>query len=326
MTQYKKEELTCILGKGVKDDDDKSNGLNMQEYFKTKQESKKLLTNKQDNTPSNKDPIWISNDETKKNINLKKDKNIKTKEVNNSISDAIDSEEKAVEHVNNFTPIKKKKREPQLSQKTIEPSHELSNECNDDESKTKKKKSKESIGDNVDDVDLINKKKNKKSKMSTNENVDSVKCLESECNSTNNKEIQKQEELVLSHKYQSLVDLLIENSSAGKKYCADSSSPLFEEKMKEFVDTVKKQYSTAVCSEIKPANDELKLNKPLILNPDDKNFIRDFETQKSKVLDSIMKRQEVSKYVNDKSMFIAKHGDILFFGSNINDIKGYGDW
>jgi Pin2-interacting protein X1 len=311
LTQYKKEELACILGKGVKDDDQNLSGLNMQEYFKNKHESKKLLINKQYDIPSNEDPTRISNDETNKNI--------KTGKVECNISDAIDSEEKIVEQVNNFTPIKKKKCDTQLSKQTVKPP----NECNEAELKTKKKKSKESINDNVNDVDLS--KKIKKSQMPTNENVDSIKCLESECNSNNNKETQKQEELVLSYKYQNLVDLLIENSSAGKKYCTDSNS-MFEKKIKEFIDTVKSQHSITVSTEINQTNEELKSNKPLTLNPDDKNFVKDFEAQKSKVLESIKKRQEVSKYVNDKSMFIAEHGNILFFGSNMNEIKGYGDW
>lgn len=320
LTQYKKEELACILGKGVKDDDHNLTGLNMQEYFNTKRESKKLLINKQDDTPSNEDPIIISDNEVSKIIPDKIDMDIKTENVNHSIIDAMDSEIKT-EQTNDFTSPKKKKRESQLSKQTVEPA----NECNDVELKKKKKKSKESVDDNVNDVDT-SKKKKRKSKTLTDENVDSVEYLESECTSNDDKESEEQEDLVLTHKYQNLVDLLIENSSAGKKYCTDPPSSLFEKRMKKFTNTVKNEWSTTVCSEIKPANEEPKLEKPIILNPDDKNFIRDFEAQKSKVLESIIKRQEVAKYVNEKSMFIAKHGDVLFFGSNLNDIKGYGDW
>lgn len=320
LTQYKKEELACILGKGTKDDDHNLDSLNMQEYFKIKQKSKNFLLNKQDITPSNEDLSSFSENESNTSINDKKNTDIKTSELEFNNSYAIDSEINNVESVSKFTPTKKKKRESLLSKQTVEPL----NECNDVELKKKKKKEKEPIDDNVDDVDISIKKK-KKSKIPTHENVDNVEQVGSECNSNDDKVTEEQKELVLTHKYQNLVDLLIENSSAGKKYCTHSPSSLFEKRMKEFADSVKNQYSTTVCSELKPANEEQKLNS-IILNPDDKNFIRDFEAQKSKVLESIVKRQEMSKYVNEKSMFIAKHGDVIFFGSNLNDIKGYGDW
>jgi len=46
LTQYKRDELTCILGKGVKDNGETLNGLNMEEYFKTKKERLKLKIDK----------------------------------------------------------------------------------------------------------------------------------------------------------------------------------------------------------------------------------------------------------------------------------------
>jgi len=137
---------------------------------------------------------------------------------------------------------------------------------------------------------------------------------------------EQESELVLTHKYQHLVDLLIENSSAGKKYCKDMMNPSFEKEIKEFEDIVKHECLTTVGFIGTEHIEKVSTYKPIVLNPDNENFIKDFEAQKFQVLESIAKRQEVSKYINEKSMFIAKHGNVLFFGSNINDIKGYGNW
>lgn len=228
LTQYKREELTCILGKGVKDNVESLNGLNMKDYFESKKERKKLKIDKHDTSSSVEDCSVINDNNVQEEIAL------------------------------NLGEISK-----------------------EDDNETL-------VKNDIDEEDS---------------------------------------ELVLTHKYQNLVDLLIENSSAGSKFCKDSPSPLFQKKMKEFADSVSRQCSTTVGStEIKSSSKKETNLKLITLNPDDKNFIKDFEEQKSKTLEIIAKRQQLAKYVNEKSMFIANHGDVLFFGSNINDIKGYGEW
>lgn len=273
----------------------------MKEYFKTKRENKTIKIDKSDTSNNEDTPI----------INLE--------ETNEKISATLHSETNIDEHEIKIIPLKKKKCESKLTTKI--------DELNNVEVIKKKKKSKDLIIENVDDVE---KSKSKKIKKLKSENVENVsKSVNSESNSNHNINTVKEphSELVLTHKYQHLVDLLIENSSAGKKFYKDLPDTLFDNRMKEFEDNVKHQYAITICSpDIKSTDEESISCKSTSLNPDDKNFIKDFEAQKSKVLEIIAKRQEVSKYINEKSMFIAKHGDILFFGSNINDIKGYGDW
>lgn len=304
LTQYKKEELACILGKGIKDDDLSSNGLNMIEYFKAKRDSKKLVLDNHD-TLSNVDVII--DDKLNERITAKEDLTTKTDD-----------------HEINTIPSKKKKLESKLiNDVEILPP----NECNNNiELKKKKKKSKTLP---TEDANNVNESKRKKKKLKSLASKDVVieESNSSEKTKNDKKTVKEKEpELVLTHKYQHLVDILIENSSAGKKYCKGMVNPSFEKEMKDFVDSVKHQYSTIVsCNETEHIEKVLS-SKPIILNPDDENFIKDFEAQKSQVLENIVKHQEVSKYINEKSMFIAKHGNVLFFGSNINDIKGYGDW
>lgn len=300
LTQYKKEELACILGKGIKDDDQSSSGLDMKEYFKTKRDSKKLVIDKKD-TSINEDVI----------IDDKLNERITAKE---------DPATKIDDHEINTIPPKKKKLESKLIK---DPKTLPSNECkNSVELKKKKKKSKTLSVEVTNNIDQL---KTKESKALTSENADVEESNSSE-KTKNDKITLKEVELVLTHKYQHLVDLLIENSSAGKKYCKDMKNPSFEKEMKAFEDSVKHQCSTTVGSTETEHIEKIPSYKPIILNPNDDNFIRDFEAQKSKVLENVVKHQEVSKYINEKSMFIAKHGNVLFFGSNINDIKGYGDW
>lgn len=288
----------------MKDDNQCSEGLNMKEYFKTKRESKTITIEKCD-ISNNEDSLTINHEEKNEIILGKKNFDLK-----------ID------EHEINNIPQKKKKRESKLCNET---DTLVSNNCYNVE--VKKKKVKALATEIVDNVE--NSKKNKE-KLLHLENVDNIiKKNSNESIMKDNKKTQKEphSELVLTHKYQHLVDLLIENSSAGKKFCNNLPTPLFDKKMKEFVDDVKHQYTTTVCfNEPKSTDEESASYKSITLNPDDKNFIRDFEAQKLKVLETITKQQEVAKYVNEKSMFIAKHGHVLFFGSNINDIKGYGDW
>lgn len=274
----------------------------MKEYFKSKRESKAIKIDKCDKS-NNKDSLTINYEETNE-INLGK-KNTE------SIID---------EHEINIIPLKKKKRESKLCNETN--LLELNN-CNNAE--VKKKKVKIIVDENVNNVE---KTKKKKEKLVNLENIDEIINEDSsECIKDKKTQKESHSELVLTHKYQHLVDLLIENSSAGKKFCSDFPTSDFDRKMKEFEDNVKHQYSTTVCStETKSTDEELTSYKSITLNPDDKNFIRDFEAQKSKVLETVAKQQEVAKYINEKSMFIAKHGDVLFYGSNINDIKGYGEW
>jgi len=296
LTQYKKEELACILGKGVKDDDENLNGLNMKEYFESKKEHKKLQKDKHDTSSSNED-----NNNLDEEISIKDETETQTEE----------------QEVNTMLLKKNKRKAKQLKDTELIP-------LNADETQLKKKKKKEKekelICEKNDDIE-VSKKKTKKNKLSINENLDEISKENDEKTLVIN-----DSELVLTHKYQNLVDLLIENSSAGTKFCKDSPSPLFQKKMKKFADSVAHQCSTTVGStEIKSSKKETTLN-PITLNPDDENFIKDFEEQKSKSLEIIAKRQQLAKYVNEKSMFIANHGDVLFFGSNINDIKGYGEW
>lgn len=338
MTQYKKEELACILGKGIKNDDQNSNGLNMIEYFKIKRESKKFPKNK--NESSSNDDSVVSIDDNERIIQT---------ETN--------------EHEMNIIPLKKKKRELKLSNSSSE--HIEPNECNNIQVKEKKKKSKVVIDNVVNDEektkikkskelsaqelfdeeqstqkksndisskDLVNteqlKKKKKKSKIIVSGDLNDQESHK--CEDNNNIKIDKVQdsgsELILNNKYKNFVDLLIENSSAGKKYCKDSSSPLFEKKMQEFANRVKLQNATTIGSNETQSADKGPTDIPIILNPDDENFVNDFEAQKLKALESISKKQEVAKYISEKSMFVAEHGDVLFFGSNINDIKGYGNW
>lgn len=359
----------CILGKGVKDDDENSKNLNIKEYFKLKQESKKIQIAK-NGLSSNEDSMCVNiDDEANERITVKEDMNMCINVNKNKI---------------NVTSPQKK----QDSQFSTEIEIALPNECDDVKLKKKKKKMKAMANDELDnkqgtkekvtnipfvveDIDQLKKKKKlkklveivdnskqsiqnksellvdicvnneeqkkKKSKLKVSENIDmefdndcnsdNIEKTVSDCNNYEEIVTKQDSELVLTHKYQSLVDLLIENSSAGKKYSNEASSPLFEKKMKEFADSVKRQLATKVSSsEIKSVNVESVLENSKTLNPNDKNFINDFEIHKSKALESASKRQDVTKYVNDKSMFIANHGDVLFFGSNINDIKGYGDW
>ncbi|XP_022173608.1 PIN2/TERF1-interacting telomerase inhibitor 1-like [Myzus persicae] len=308
LTQYKREELTCILGKGVKDDGQILDGLNMEEYFKSKKERLKLQKDKQDTSSIVEVDIIDNNDNMQEKINVNKETETQTEE-----------------HEINTMLLKKKKRRAKQLKDT-----ELVMPIYDEiQLKKKKKKMKELTCENIDDPEKT-KKKTKKNKLPINEDDKSEDKTEENNNPTleeNDADVQESE-LVLTQKYQNLVDLLIENSSAGSKYCKDLTSPLFQEKMKEFADSVTRQCSTTVGStEIKSSSKkETTTPKPIILNPDDKNFIKDFEEQKSKALESICKRQQLAKYVNEKSMFIANHGDVLFFGSNINDIKGYGEW
>jgi len=304
LTQYKREELTCILGKGVKDDGQILNGLNMKEYFKSKKERSKIQKDKYDTSSSVEDSMINNNDDLHEKIVVKEDKETET------------------ENELNTTLLKKNKRRAKHMKETdlVLPNYD------DIQLEKKKKKTKELSCENIEDIESL-KKKTKKSKLPINEDLDDNSEENNKTIEENDADVQESE-LVLTQKYQNLVDLLIENSSAGKKYCKDSTNPLFEEKMKEFTDNVKHQLSTTVC----PADTKSSLKKntttlkPIILNPDGKNFINDFEEQKSKTLEIISKRQQLAKYVNEKSMFIANHGDVLFFGSNINDIKGYGEW
>lgn len=304
LTQYKSEELTCILGKGVKDDGQILNGLNMKEYFKSKKERSKIKKDNHDTSPSVKDSMINNNDDLHEEIIVKENKETETE---NEINTML---------------LKKNKRRAKQMKETdfVLPNYD------DIQLEKKKKKTKGLSCENIED-DESSKKKTKKSKLPINEDLDDNSEENNKTIEENDADVQESD-LVLTQKYQNLVDLLIENSSAGKKYCKDSTNPLFEEKMKEFADNVKHQFSTTVCSA--DTKSSLKKNtttlKPIILNPDDKNFINDFEEQKSKALEIISKRQQLAKYVNEKSMFIANHGDVLFFGSNINDIKGYGEW
>jgi len=299
--------LTCILGKGVKDDGEILNGLNMEEYFKSKKERLKIKTDQHDTSTT------VEYDLTNNNIQ-------------EGITVEEETEAQTKEHEINTALIKKKKRRAKQLKDT-----EIVMPIYDDihvELKKKKKKTKELICEKIDD-DELSKKKTKKNKLPINEDSDDNMSKKNINKTLEENDADEQDsELVLTHKYQKLVDLLIENSSAGNKYCKDSTSPLFQEKMKEFADSVTHQCLTTVGStEIKSSSKkETTTLKPIILNPDDKNFVKDFEEQKSQTLEMISKRQQLAKYVNEKSMFIANHGDVLFFGSNINDIKGYGEW
>lgn len=284
--------MACILGKGVKEDDQSANSLDMKEYFKTKLKSKKLQLDKYD-TSNNEDATVV------------------VEEANEQITViSMSDETKTDEHESNVIPPKKKKRESKLINE-IDVLPSSPNEC-EHVVEAKKKSLKVLASEETDDIEQSKKKKSliiKDTKV--DEGIDSGDS--DKCNDVK----EPVSELVLTHKYQNLVNLLIENSSAGTKYFKGSTNDLlFEEKMKEFTNNVKQQYMTTVGS---------METKPTVLNPDNKNFVKDFESQKSKALENVSKRQEVSKYINEKSMFIAKHGDVLFFGSNINDIKGYGD-
>jgi len=312
LTQYKREELACILGKGVKEDDQNPNGLDIKEYFKTKRESKKTQIGEHD-TSDNKDVTVPVDEEVNERITV------------TYVKDTV--EIKTDEYEISTIPTKKKKRESkQIKETEILPPlpSPSTNECENVNSKTTKKSQKVLSAIGINEAEQSIKKKSKSlvvndTDVKEGNGRDNDKCSNAE---------EQVSELVLTHKYQNLVDLLIENSSAGKKYCKNSTSDLlFEKKMKEFADSVKHQCATTVGStEMKPIEKQFTSNKPMVLNPDEKNFVKNFETQKSKTLENILKGQRVVKYINEKSMFIAKHGDVLFFGSNINDIKGYGNW
>ncbi|VVC27794.1 Hypothetical protein CINCED_3A003464 [Cinara cedri] len=221
----------------------------------------------------------------------------------------------------NTIPLKNIKCQSKLSKETNIVL--ISNESNKTvESIKKNKKLKTYSYEDIDNIEIL---RNKKSKTHITEYVENTK-------SHNNKDstkISKEQylKLVLTHKYQKLVELLVNNSSAGKKYCKDSPSPMFEKKIKDFADSVKDKDPTIFDStEIRGLDEESMFNRSKTLHPNYKQIVKDFEEQKPEVFDRISKRHEVLKYRNEKSMFIAKHGDVLFFGSNINDIKGYGEW
>ncbi|CAH1720368.1 unnamed protein product [Aphis gossypii] len=301
LTQYKREELTCILGKGVKDNGECLNGLNMKEYFESKKERKKLKIDKHDTSSSVEDCLTINDNNKQEEIAIKEESVTQTEE----------------HEINTVLLKKNKRRAKQLKDTELLPSN-----ADEIQLKKKKKKTKELTCEKNDDIEL-----SKKDKLPINENLDEISKEDDNETLVKSDTDEEDSELVLTHKYQNLVDLLIENSSAGTKFCKDSPSPLFQKKMKEFADSVSRQCSTTVGStEIKSSSKKETTFKPITLNPDDKNFIKDFEEQKSKTLEIIAKRQQLAKYVNEKSMFIANHGDVLFFGSNINDIKGYGEW
>jgi len=281
----------------------------MKKYFKTKLKSKKLHLNTYD-TSNNKDSTIFVDEEANEQIT-----------VNNMMNVILNVDKtKTDEHESNVIPPKKKKRESKLINE-IEVLLSPPNEC-EHVVETKEKSLKVLTGEETDDMEQ-SKKKKKKSKplliKDTKVDEDKGSGDSNKCNDVK----EPVSELVLTHKYQNLVDLLIENSSAGIKYFKESTNDLlFEEKMKEFTNNVKQQYTTTVGS----VETESTEKESMVLNSNDKNFVKDFESQKSKVLENVSKRQVVSKYINEKSMFIAKHGDVLFFGSNINDIKGYGEW
>lgn len=355
LTQYKSEELACILGKGVKDKHS-SKGLDMKEYFKTKREYKKLkLKLDKSYSSSNEDSVDIDNDKI----------NERTTTWDDFETDGYVDETK----ISTTPPQKKTKYELKLT-KEIETSP--SNKYDNFEMKKKKKKSKERIGEHLKDIghtedkltkitsdedvkqikvtnskrlsDNVDDSKQSKRKIpeplsdeNLNETEQKIKKINNadddagncngECDSDDYKKTDEQNsESVLTHKYQNLIDLLIENSSAGKKYSKDMPSSLFEKKMKEFAESVKHQLlitNTIDSVETQPVGKEPTSVK---LNPDDKDFIKNFEAQKSEVLENIRKQQEWTKYKNDTSQFVAKYGNVLFFGSNINNIKGYGEW
>lgn len=197
----------------------------------------------------------------------------------------------------------------------------ISNESNITvELKKKKKKEKTFFDEDTDDIEIS---RNKKSKTRINNFIDNKESQ----NSRDSTKTPKEQYVELTYKFQNLVNLLINNSSAGKKYCKDSPSPLFEKKIKELADSVKNMDPTKLVStEIRHIDEESMSNRSTTLDLNYKKCFGDFEEQKTEVFDRISKRHEMFKYRNEKSIFIAKHGDVLFFGSNINDIKGYGEW
>ncbi|VVC27795.1 G-patch domain [Cinara cedri] len=368
LTQYKKQELACILGKGIKNEDKSAKGLDMKEYFKSKKESK--TTNQ--GTSCSTDSQIIIDDESKGRIAIKTDIGLKTD----------------IHEIN--IPPKKRKREPKLSKKTdIIPSNEkynieepklskntqndnhvilcsadslvvINNKNNEIDSvkscielKTDngeinvspvKKKKRESkllketsiISYNESDNVEVQKKKRKESKVITTEAVHNEEIIpdnnladvdNSKCE-YNNKDKKTTVKEIYSEQSMAMAQDLIENSSAGKKYCKDlniENNHLFEKKIEEFVNSIKSKTPTTISTEIKLSDKEM-YNKPKPLDPNDKNFVEKFELKKLEVLNSISKPQEKNKHINERSLFIAKHGDILFFGSNLNEIKGYSEW
>lgn len=360
LAQYKSEELACILGKGVKNDKQISKGLNMKEYFKAKRENKKLKIDRSDSL-SDENVVDIDYDKKSEKITTQEDSEIhdyvdepkisitpapKKTEYGSEINVSEKIEMSSSNKCDNFE-VKKKSKDP-ISEDFNDTDHtgEKSTKLSIDENikQVKKTSSKNILSNNVDDLKQLKKKKSKllsdnlndteqtikkKPKVLANA-VDDKQHCNAECDSDYNKinheqeSIEQNSELDVTHKYQDLVDLLIENSSAGKKYSKELSSSLFNKKIDEFAESVKNQFAKKVNSvKTKPVNVEVTSVK---LNPDDKDFIKNFEAQKSEVLENIRKQQESIKYQSDTSQFVAKHGDVLFFGSNINDIKGYGEW
>lgn len=179
LTQYKKEELACILGKGVKDDDESLNGLNMKEYFESKKERKKLKIDKHDTSSSNED--------------------------NNTMEEAISIKDKAEtqteeQEVNTMLLKKNKRRAKQLKDTELIPLN-----ADEIQFKKKKKKEKELICEKNDDIE-VSKKKTKKNKLTTNENLDEISKEDDNKTLVKNDVDEQNSELVLTHKYQNLVD------------------------------------------------------------------------------------------------------------------------
>ncbi|XP_050541502.1 leucine-rich repeat and coiled-coil domain-containing protein PF3D7_0703800-like isoform X2 [Daktulosphaira vitifoliae] len=162
------------------------------------------------------------------------------------------------------------------------------------------------------------------------QNDESVICNNSENHSSKEK-TKKLTKLNFTKKYQTLVDSIIENSSAGKKFCKDTP-PEFYKKVEHFIEKVKEEPGSTdtftPVEEVKSSTKEklYKEGELKNLNPEDKNFINDFESQKSKLLKKKLTLQQTPKSINDKAIFVAKYSDLLFFGSNINEIKGYGEF
>lgn len=329
----------------------------MNTYFKTKRENKKNIVDKND-LMDDEDSVVVNDDQADEIMTLKEDleTNIDDDEQKiNIIPKKKKKQESKQSKLNEIvaSPLnvdlkRKKKKSKTLTNEVhiIDDVEKANNEITEEASiktnkeEPKKKKPKKVNKEIVEDVKLSKKKVklfcedvlnnseqtlNKKSKSLANE--DSADSSNRECNGCVKEMPLEQEpkELVLTDKYQNLIDLIIENSSAGKKYAKLPSSE-FEKKIEEFSKTTKpKLLATTSALQPKSTTIEEPPYELKTLNPDDTDFIKNFETQKSKLLESISNRQETAKYVDDKSMFIAKHGNVLFFGSNINDIKGYGE-
>lgn len=345
MIQYQREELTCILEKCVKCNQS-TKSLKTIEYLKIKRQSKNKRmdqyydlvevndTSVEDETKkksSSRDTEEKKFDERKIDIIYPLKKEYKSNSSNEN--DFLSFNELELKRVHS----EKKNLEPKVKEgndtTTAEFKPKLYGERGQNELNVGKEKSLSNAKDksvlNENDYVVSFTHKNAELKPSCADIKAGCEKIEyhSDC-SYDRTQVSKQEpKMVLTHKYQNLVDILIENSSAGVKYCKNPPCPLFKKKMEEFAENVKKQYSTTGFIEKKNA-DDICMSKPDIdiLSLDDKKFIEEIDVLKSKILESLMKRQDVSQYINDKSMFIAKHGDVLFYGSNINDIKGYGNW